>query len=222
MVRENSFSDSDGRSLTPDLDEEIEQDFLGTSMPIAASPVLENPSARQTGLDPRSDAQPNNPSANTRPMSSSVLFHDPPRKVMQPRSALSSVPTRAATTDTARSANMNGKPARLGLATERFRSAVRKIIHMNRGYNALLLGGVGAEPGVDPRRSSAFLNYSHIRQRCSIELVDYSSLRASFGRMENEGFVEFISNAEASKRESWVKVRWINIGGVSWDVISSL
>ncbi|KAI5114896.1 hypothetical protein M0805_001812, partial [Coniferiporia weirii] len=26
----------------------------------------------------------------------------------------------------------------------------------------------------------------------------------------------------ASKRESWVKVRWINIGGVSWDVISSL
>ncbi|KAI5114924.1 hypothetical protein M0805_005179, partial [Coniferiporia weirii] len=55
-----------------------------------------------------------------------------------------------------------------------------------------------------------------------IELVDYSSLRTSFGRMDNKGFVELMGNANARKREPWVRVRWINIGGVSWDVISSL
>lgn len=86
----------------------------------------------------------------------------------------------------------------------------------------MTLGGVGAEPGIDPRRSSAFLNYGHIRQKCTIEIADYSSVRASFGRMENRGFTEFLGDPTASKRESWAKVRWINIGGLSWDVISAL
>ncbi|KAI5114574.1 hypothetical protein M0805_009453, partial [Coniferiporia weirii] len=194
MVRENSFSDSDGRSLTPDLDEEIEQSFIGTTIPIVASPVPDSSSSRQAELDPLSDAQAEDPSANTRSTSSSVLFQDPPGKVMQSKSAPSSVPIRAATADidVARSASTDGKPARPGLAKERFRSSVRKVIHLNRGSSALSLGSVGAEPGVDPRRSSAFLNYSHIHQRCNIELVDYSSLRTSFGRMDNKGFVELM------------------------------
>lgn len=84
------------------------------------------------------------------------------------------------------------------------------------------MGGIGAEPGIDPRRSSAYMNYGHIRQKCKIELVDYSAVRSSFGRMENRGFVEFMSDERACTPESWVKVRWINIGGISWDVISSL
>ena len=87
---------------------------------------------------------------------------------------------------------------------------------------ATSLGFIGAEPGVDPRRASAHLNYGHIKQNCTIEIVDYSSVRASFGRMENRAFEEFMLDQKASRREPWVKVRWINIGGVSWDVISAL
>jgi hypothetical protein len=40
--------------------------------------------------------------------------------------------------------------------------------------------------------------------------------------MTNNGFIKFLQNDQASAPEPWVKVRWINIGGISWDVISEL
>jgi Mg2+ and Co2+ transporter CorA len=55
-----------------------------------------------------------------------------------------------------------------------------------------------------------------------IELADYSSVRNSSERMTNHEFINYLSNPQASKREPWVKVRWINIGGISWDVIRAL
>ena len=82
--------------------------------------------------------------------------------------------------------------------------------------------GVGAEPGVDPRRASANLAYGHIRQQCLIEVNDYSTMRTSFGRMTNAEFIRLLDDPSASRREPWVKVRWINVGGISWDVISAL
>ncbi len=81
---------------------------------------------------------------------------------------------------------------------------------------------VGAEPGVDPRRGSADIQYGGIRQNCVIEVFDYSSVRHSFGRMTNKEFVNFLGDEGASKPEPWVKVRWINIGGMSWDVIKAV
>lgn len=55
-----------------------------------------------------------------------------------------------------------------------------------------------------------------------IEVVDYSAIRSSFGRMDNTSFINMLNNKAASEKESWVKVRWINIGGISWDVLSAL
>jgi hypothetical protein len=40
--------------------------------------------------------------------------------------------------------------------------------------------------------------------------------------MTSGGFINFLQNDQASAREPWVKVRWINVGGISWDVISAL
>ncbi len=94
---------------------------------------------------------------------------------------------------------------------------------MHRGSSAIAgTFGVGAEPGVDPRKSAAFLQYGHIRAKCQIEVIDYSSVRSSFGKFENKGFLEYLGDPKASKRDSWVKVRWINVAGISWDVISAL
>ena len=105
---------------------------------------------------------------------------------------------------------------------DKFRASVRKIIHMNRGSSAMQIGGAGAEPGIDPRRDSAYLTYGHIRQKCLIEVADYSAVRSSFGRMTNQEFINLLLDENASARESWVKVRWINVGGLSWDIISAL
>lgn len=105
---------------------------------------------------------------------------------------------------------------------DRFRATVRKVIAMRRGSMAISRGLIGAEPGVDPRRESAYLTYGHIRQKCLIEVVDYSSVRSSFGRMTNSEFIKLLADDRASAKEPWVKVRWINVGGISWDVISAL
>jgi hypothetical protein len=74
------------------------------------------------------------------------------------------------------------------------------------------------EPRVDKTpRGNANLSLASL-----IEVVDYSSVRSSFGRMSNKSFIEMMSHEDASAREPWVKVRWINIGGVDWGVLSAL
>jgi hypothetical protein len=105
---------------------------------------------------------------------------------------------------------------------DRFRAAIRKVIAINRTSAFVFRGHLGAEPGVDPRRDIAGTAYGHVRQQCVIDVIDYSSIRCSFGRMSNSGFISFLQNDRASAREPWVRVRWINIGGISWDVISAL
>lgn len=100
---------------------------------------------------------------------------------------------------------------------DRFRSAVRKVVAMHR--LAANVGSVGGEPGVDPRRAAAQMEYSHIKQRCAIEVINYSSLRHTSRIMNNEEFLEFL---KIDRREPWAKVRWINVGGLDWSVLSAL
>ncbi|KAJ7650745.1 magnesium transporter [Roridomyces roridus] len=177
MPRENSFSDSDGRSLTPDLEDE---------MPVS----------------------PTSPSSASRPARPTITVSSPTKHTATTR------PTPIA------SARPQGGTTMPPL--HKFRYTVRKVIAMHRGTNVLSGHGIGAEPGVDPRRASADAQYGNIKQDCVIEVADYSSVRSSFGRMTNREFVNFVNDPAASEREPWVKVRWINIGGLSWDVIKAV
>lgn len=218
MPRENSFTDSEGRSLTPDLSEEEDHDFIGPASPVTTSPVAEvapehltsttNPDVPNivASMPERVSSVTSAPSGLPPTTSPSVLFKDSEKLT----------PTVSAP------AGPQGNAPPVLAPGDRFRASVRKIIHMKRTSSALSTKGVGAEPGIDPRRASAYMNYGHIKQKCSIQVVDYSSVRSSFGRMENKGFLEFLGDPKAYKREPWVKVRWINIGGISWDVMSAL
>ena len=180
MPRENSFSDSEGRSLTPDLEDELD------------------------------DLRPRSPILSVhRPKSPVVSLKT---KSVKSRLSHGLAPTRYPQADV--------QPAPTPI--ERFRMSVRKVIHINRTSSFLTAKGPGAEPGVDVRRDSAYLSYGHIRQNCLIEIADYSSVRSSFGRMTNLEFINFINSPAASEREPWVKVRWINVGGISWDVVRAL
>lgn len=78
---------------------------------------------------------------------------------------------------------------------------------MHRSTTVIAARGAGAEPGVDPRRASADAQFGSIKQDCVIELVDYSAIRSSFGRMTNKEFVKLMEDPNASEREPWVKVR---------------
>ncbi|KNZ76336.1 Magnesium transport protein CorA [Termitomyces sp. J132] len=199
MPRENSFSDSEGRSLTPDLDEVDEGPTSPVSMSVNAHrptysiPHVTQPSPRLL--------------VNTRSLSK--------------RSVLSKIISRSPTTQKTRPWPGNGK---IQTPIERFRAAVRKVMALHRGTSYLMgnVGHVGAEPGVNPRRASANLLYGHIRQDCMIEVIDYSAVRSSFRRLTNKDLVNFLDDPLASEREPWVKVRWINIGGLSWDVLRAV
>jgi hypothetical protein len=175
MTRDNSPSDSEGRSLTPDYKNDT-----------------------RTPLDIGQPATTNY---------GAIGQHGPTSQVTP------------------------GKDSTSNDAKERFRSSVRKVIQLNRMSSYLSSRSslhddtthvIGAEPGIDPRKRSAIGQYGHIRQACTIDVVDYSSLRLSSQQMNNDEFVAWLANEQASKREPWVKVRWIDIQGISWDVLSVL
>ncbi|KAI0352284.1 hypothetical protein OH77DRAFT_812592 [Trametes cingulata] len=203
MPRENSFSDSEGRSLTPDPEDEY----------LATSPVYEEPTStdRLPGSRPTFD----NADMQSAPALIQTSEQDARRSREKEKSPVTSTLPPLPSQTGARGPSFM-------TPTERFRSTVRKVMAMRRTSSLMVRRGIGAEPGVDPRRASAFLNYGHIRQQCLIEVNDYSTMRTSFGRMTNAEFIRLLADPNASRREPWVKVRWINVGGISWDIISAL
>lgn len=201
MPRENSFSDSDGRSLTPDIEEAF-----------ASSPVYDGTTAERIPEIRSSFDQSKARSAPAGIELTHINGGGSKQDVTSPTSLRShhSHPAHAVHRPT------------FSTPKERFQATVRKVMAMRRTSSLMVRSGIGAEPGVDPRRASAYVNYGHIRQKCLIEVNDYSTMRTSFGRMTNTEFIRLLSDPQASHREPWVKVRWINIGGISWDIISAL
>ncbi|KAJ7849060.1 hypothetical protein B0H14DRAFT_3086036 [Mycena olivaceomarginata] len=73
--------------------------------------------------------------------------------------------------------------------------------------------GIGSEPGINPREND---KYSHFSEKCAIQVTDFSS----------EHFVEIMKhpapNPDANGAPAKRSLRWINIAGISWDVLSAL
>ncbi|CAL1694881.1 unnamed protein product [Somion occarium] len=218
MPRENSFSDSDGRSLTPDLEDELGFSPTSPTSDHAPAAFLGTPAAGQPARHGR-------PTLETLEdtLSAPSLLPSQPKSPRSPKSLIRNSFARSRSPN-GRTSTQDAAPIRPSLVTpgERFRSSVRKVMAMRKTSAIISRHGIGAEPGIDPRRSSANLTYGHIRQHCLIEIADYSAVRSSFGRMSNAEFIKLMADPRASAREPWVKVRWINIGGISWDVISAI
>lgn len=53
---------------------------------------------------------------------------------------------------------------------------------------------------------------------CDITIVDFSEHNISTQRLDNETLRPFL----AEPLRKWVKCRWINVNGLSWDVIQAL
>ena len=97
-----------------------------------------------------------------------------------------------------------------------------QVIHMNKfggSFASNIRRPPGSEPGVDPRRATVNALYSHVQELCEIEVVDYSASNVEFNQFDNRGFVQLMADGQ---KPTWAKVRWINIAGISWDVLSSL
>ncbi|KAH6961701.1 hypothetical protein BKA56DRAFT_598823 [Ilyonectria sp. MPI-CAGE-AT-0026] len=77
----------------------------------------------------------------------------------------------------------------------------------------------GSEPGYDPMLpDGGHASMPTLSAPCEITIIDISKTNMVKRHFDNESFIEFLEQP----RESWAKCRWINVNGLSWDVIQAV
>ncbi|KAJ9663695.1 hypothetical protein H2198_000707 [Neophaeococcomyces mojaviensis] len=86
----------------------------------------------------------------------------------------------------------------------------------------------GLEPGIDTSDPPPYNRDDHenheirrleqLHQQCEIMVVDYSAELLSSHFLDNENLKEFLEEPQ----DDWAQVRWINVNGLSWDVIKEI
>ncbi|KAJ8111789.1 hypothetical protein ONZ43_g5539 [Nemania bipapillata] len=77
----------------------------------------------------------------------------------------------------------------------------------------------GAEPGIDPKKPDGGRDAPpNLHTECQITVVDFSQDNLVVHELNNSELIEFVKQPQPS----WVKCRWINVNGLSWDVIQAL
>lgn len=77
----------------------------------------------------------------------------------------------------------------------------------------------GAEPGYDPYKTDGgHASLENLSAPCDITVVDFSHDDIDVNSFTNETIEAFLKEPQAA----WAKCRWINVNGLSWDVISTL
>ncbi|KAL1862450.1 hypothetical protein Daus18300_008547 [Diaporthe australafricana] len=77
----------------------------------------------------------------------------------------------------------------------------------------------GAEPGLDPfKTDGGRASLTKLSAACGITVVDFSHDDIHVTRLDNDGLGPFLKEPQPS----WAKCRWINVNGLSWDVVSTL
>ncbi|CAG8257587.1 unnamed protein product [Penicillium salamii] len=83
----------------------------------------------------------------------------------------------------------------------------------------------GTEPGIDPSKplppyTSEWASNipADLHRQCQITVVDFSQNEMRQYELDNDTLASFLER----EREPWVQCRWINVNGLSWDVIQIL
>ena len=78
----------------------------------------------------------------------------------------------------------------------------------------------GQEPGIDTSTTHPHpLSYApELHEECQITVVDFSEDDVRLQHLDNQSLEEFMNKG----RPEWATCRWINVNGLSWDVIKTL
>jgi hypothetical protein len=77
----------------------------------------------------------------------------------------------------------------------------------------------GQEPGLDPSKLNGGRPQTPtLHEDCQITVVDFSENDMVMHDFDNAKLIDFLDQ----KQDSWIKCRWINVNGLSWDVIQAL
>ncbi|KID74956.1 Cobalt/magnesium transport protein CorA [Metarhizium brunneum] len=86
-------------------------------------------------------------------------------------------------------------------------------------YGALPGWQPGSEPGYDPELpDGGHASMPALSAECDITVVDFALERMAKQHFNNESFIAFLDKP----KEAWAKCRWINVNGLSWDVIQAV
>lgn len=91
----------------------------------------------------------------------------------------------------------------------------------SRSYRPKLAGRQwkpGQEPGIDPAGPHPGTAPVGLREECQITVVDYSQQDIEVRELDNDQLASFLDEG----RDESLTCRWINVNGLSWDVISML
>ncbi|CAM1510187.1 Fc.00g005220.m01.CDS01 [Cosmosporella sp. VM-42] len=77
----------------------------------------------------------------------------------------------------------------------------------------------GSEPGYDPMLADGgHASLPTLSTPCEITVIDFSHNNMVKRHFDNDEFINFLEQP----KENWAKCRWININGLSWDVIQAV
>jgi hypothetical protein len=77
----------------------------------------------------------------------------------------------------------------------------------------------GAEPGMDPNKpDGGHASIPTLHAPTEITVIDFSQERIHTRHLDNHGIIQYLKEDPPS----WMKCRWINVNGLSWDVIQVL
>ncbi|KAF9767277.1 hypothetical protein IL306_000142 [Fusarium sp. DS 682] len=77
----------------------------------------------------------------------------------------------------------------------------------------------GSEPGYDPKLpDGGHASMPTLQAPCEISVIDFSQENMVKRHFDNATFIEFLEQP----KEAWAKCRWINVNGLSWDVIQAI
>ncbi|CAE6485204.1 unnamed protein product [Rhizoctonia solani] len=107
---------------------------------------------------------------------------------------------------------------------DKFRSLVNKVISRRRVCIAIqeeVSRSHSLDQGADPRNLRSELRFGSIVTKCTIEVTQYSEEGCQTTSYNNAGLVGLLKgNTLAELRTG--EVRWINVAGISWDVVKEL
>lgn len=77
----------------------------------------------------------------------------------------------------------------------------------------------GSEPGVDPTKADGgHASVPALSAPCEITVVNFSQTDITVHHLNNDNLAEFLKIPQPE----WTTCRWINVNGLSWDVIQAL
>ncbi|KAF4461771.1 Mg2 transporter -like [Fusarium albosuccineum] len=143
------------------------------------------------------------------------------QNVSQNLSPPQATPVRPTRSDTEVHREMNFSPSLLRRRVTRAQTfkTVEDYDEFDTTFSARPGWQPGSEPGYDPMLpDGGHASMPTLSAPCEISVIDFSQQAMVKRHFDNEGFINFLDEP----KEEWAKCRWININGLSWDVIQAV